>query len=94
MPRLEIETIQDFKILYEIGALTPDMSVELSRILLGNASKPQNQFNMRSKNENSGMNQNTGQESKKRKGFGDDDSDAQNPGKRGSVMLNLLDLLS
>ena len=77
MPRLEIETIQDFKILYEIGALTPDMSVELSRILLGNASKPQNQFNMRSKNENSGMNQNTGQESKKRKGFGNDDSDAQ-----------------
>ena len=77
MPRLEIETIQDFKILYEIGTLTPDMSVELSRILLGNASKPQNQFNMRSKNENSGMNQNTGQESKKRKGFGNDDSDAQ-----------------
>ena len=35
MPRLEIETIQDFKILHEIGALTPDMSVKLSRILLG-----------------------------------------------------------
>jgi len=35
MPRLEIETIQDFKILFEIGALTPDMTVKLSRILLG-----------------------------------------------------------
>jgi hypothetical protein len=35
MPRLEIETIQDFKILHEIGALTPDFSVRLSRILLG-----------------------------------------------------------
>ena len=35
MPRLEIETIQDFKILHEIGALSPDMTVKLSRILLG-----------------------------------------------------------
>ena len=35
MPRLEIETIQDFKILHEIGALTPDFTVRLSRILLG-----------------------------------------------------------
>ena len=35
MPRLEIETIQDFKVLFEIGALTPDMTVKLSRILLG-----------------------------------------------------------
>jgi hypothetical protein len=35
MPRLEIETIQDFKVLHEIGALTPDMTVKLSRILLG-----------------------------------------------------------
>ena len=35
MPRLEVETIQDFKILFEIGALTPDMSMKLSRILLG-----------------------------------------------------------
>jgi len=35
MPRLEIETIGDFKILHEIGALTPDMSVRLSGILLG-----------------------------------------------------------
>ena len=37
MPRLEVETIQDFKVLYEIGALTPDMSLHLSRILLGEA---------------------------------------------------------
>ena len=35
MPRLEVETIADFKILFEIGALTPDMSIRLSRILLG-----------------------------------------------------------
>jgi hypothetical protein len=35
MPRLEVETIQDFKILYEIGALSPDMTLKLSRILLG-----------------------------------------------------------
>jgi hypothetical protein len=38
MPRLEVETIADFKVLYEIGALTPDMSLELSRIMLGSAS--------------------------------------------------------
>lgn len=35
MPRLEVETIADFKVLFEIGALTPDMTVKLSRILLG-----------------------------------------------------------
>jgi len=35
MPRLEVETIQDFKTLFDIGALTPDMSLQLSRILLG-----------------------------------------------------------
>jgi len=35
MPRLEVETIADFKVLFEIGALTPDMSIRLSRILLG-----------------------------------------------------------
>ena len=43
MPRLEVETIQDFKVLFEIGALTPDMSIELSRILLGNAARPRQQ---------------------------------------------------
>jgi hypothetical protein len=35
MPRLEIETIQDIKVLHEIGALSPDMVIKLSRILLG-----------------------------------------------------------
>ena len=35
MPRLEVESIADFKVLFEIGALTPDMSLHLSRILLG-----------------------------------------------------------
>jgi len=35
MPRLEVETIADFKVLHEIGALTPDMTLKLSRILLG-----------------------------------------------------------
>jgi hypothetical protein len=46
MPRLEIETIEDFKVLYEIGALTPDMSIKLSTILLGEdmtAKKPRTQ---------------------------------------------------
>ena len=38
MPRLEVETIADFKVLFDIGALTPDMSLELSRIMLGSAS--------------------------------------------------------
>lgn len=40
MPRLEVETIGDFKVLFEIGALTPDMSLELSKLLLGNAARP------------------------------------------------------
>ena len=35
MPRLEIETISDIKILHEIGALSPDMVLKLSRVLLG-----------------------------------------------------------
>ena len=41
MPRLEVESVEDFKVLYEIGALTPDMSLELSKILLGSAAKAQ-----------------------------------------------------
>ena len=35
MPKLEIESVQDFKALFEIGALTPDMSLQLSQILMG-----------------------------------------------------------
>jgi len=35
MPRLEVETVQDMKALYDIGALTPDMSLQLSQILMG-----------------------------------------------------------
>jgi hypothetical protein len=35
MPRLEVETIADIKILHEIGALSPDMVLKLSRVLLG-----------------------------------------------------------
>jgi hypothetical protein len=35
MPRLEIESIEDLKILHEVGALTPDMSMQLSKTLLG-----------------------------------------------------------
>ena len=42
MPRLEVESVEDLKVLFEIGALTPDMSVELSKILLGNAARPSN----------------------------------------------------
>ena len=40
MPRLEVESVSDLKVLFDIGALTPDMSVELSRVLLGNATRP------------------------------------------------------
>jgi len=40
MPRLEIESVSDLKVLFDIGALTPDMSVELSRVLLGNTARP------------------------------------------------------
>ncbi len=35
MPRLEVETVQDMKALFDIGALTPDMSLQLSQILMG-----------------------------------------------------------
>lgn len=42
MPRLEVESVEDLKVLFEIGALTPDMSVELSKILLGSAARPSN----------------------------------------------------
>jgi len=45
MPRLEVETIADFKILFEIGALTPDMSLELSKIMLGSAARPKKRGN-------------------------------------------------
>jgi hypothetical protein len=55
MPRLEIETIADFKTLFEIGALTPDMSLELSRIMLGSAARPQSDRNDRVKGK--GVNQ-------------------------------------
>lgn len=51
MPRLEIETIEDFKVLYDIGALTPDMSIKLSKILLGEdttAKKPRKQGGLQS----------------------------------------------
>lgn len=40
MPRLEVESVADFKTLFEIGALTPDMSLELSNVLLGRQAKP------------------------------------------------------
>lgn len=35
MPRLEIESVQDLKLLHEIGALSPDMVLTLSKVLLG-----------------------------------------------------------
>jgi len=35
MPRLEVETVQDMKVLFDIGAVTPDMSLQLSHILMG-----------------------------------------------------------
>ncbi len=35
MPRLEIENIADLKVLSEIGAINPDMSLQISQIVLG-----------------------------------------------------------
>ena len=35
MPRLEVETVADLKVLFEIGALTPDLSLQMSQILMG-----------------------------------------------------------
>jgi hypothetical protein len=35
MPRLEVETVADMKVLFDIGGLTPDMGLQLSRVLLG-----------------------------------------------------------
>ena len=40
MPRLEVETIEDFKVLFEIGALTPDQSLKISQALMGAKSQP------------------------------------------------------
>jgi len=39
MPRMEVESIEDFKVLYEIGAITPDMSYKISQLLFGYQSK-------------------------------------------------------
>ena len=55
MPRLEVETIGDFKVLFEIGALTPDMSLELSRIMLGSASYSKNKPGQPTKNQGQKM---------------------------------------
>jgi hypothetical protein len=35
MPKLELESIADLKILSEIGAINPDMSLQISQIVLG-----------------------------------------------------------
>jgi len=35
MPRLELESIADLKVLSEIGAINPDMSLQISQIVLG-----------------------------------------------------------
>jgi hypothetical protein len=40
MPRMEVESVADLKVLFDIGALTPDMSIELSRVLLGTTARP------------------------------------------------------
>jgi hypothetical protein len=64
MPRLEVESVEDFKILFEIGALTPDMSIELSRVLLGSAVAPRKRKNddnsKNNKEENNNQEKNSG----------------------------------
>jgi hypothetical protein len=37
---MEVESVADLKVLFDIGALTPDMSIELSRVLLGSTARP------------------------------------------------------
>lgn len=37
MPRLEVESIADLQVLHEIGALTPDVAISMSRMLLGDS---------------------------------------------------------
>jgi hypothetical protein len=65
MPRLEVETIQDFKVLFEIGALTPDMSLELSRIMLGSAARPRKNVGERDGGGNAAKNAGTGSDLKR-----------------------------
>ncbi len=92
MPRLEVETIQDFKILHEIGALSPDMTVKLSRILLGeepstqgrNSKRPRN--NMNNNNNNPGPIEN-GEAPVQPEGFrgGDEGSGSKPPSSTGKT---------
>ena len=42
MPRLEVESIEDLKVLYEIGCLNPDAALHLSKVLLGHGPKIKN----------------------------------------------------
>lgn len=67
MPRLEIEQIADLKILHEIGALSPDMCLKMSKTLLGDDSM------FKKKNPNVAKNTSTSLG----KG-GDDDDDDEN----------------
>ena len=45
LPKMEIESIQDLKVLHEIGAITPDVSLQLSAILLGDELSKKQQTN-------------------------------------------------
>ena len=39
LPRLEVQGIEDLKILHEVGVLQPDHAIRLSEILLGTTGK-------------------------------------------------------
>ena len=39
MPRLEIQCIDDLKILFEVGIMQPDHAVRISEVLLGATAK-------------------------------------------------------
>jgi hypothetical protein len=43
MPRMEVESIADLKILFECGMLTPDMNLKISKVLLGTEPGPKRQ---------------------------------------------------
>jgi len=79
MPRLEVESIEDMKTLFEIGAITPDMSLQLSQIMLGEDI------------DNKRRRVQLEQEAKKRIQNGEQDSDEEANDKRGGAFRSKKD---
>jgi hypothetical protein len=79
MPRLEVESIEDMKTLFEIGAITPDMSLQLSQIMLGEDI------------DNKRRRVQLEQEAKKRVQRGEQDSDEEENDRRGGAFRSKKD---